>query len=257
MNGAFYIGATGLQAQERALDVVANNIANLNTNGFKRSQARFSELVGASATTSRENVQDGHGAETPLWGVDVDTSPLDMTQGTLTQTGHPLDVAINGPGFIELMGAAGQVQLWRGGTLQVNPDGYLAAADGTPLKAMISVPEGATNLTISGSGAVSATVDGSATKTIGQIDVVQEKNPAGMSLTSPGRYEPENLNDVTSSAAGDAGAGVLVQGSLETSNVDLSTEMITMLLMQRAYASNAQIVQAGDQLMSIANELRR
>ena len=155
------------------------------------------------------------------------------------------------------MAAAGQVQLWRGGTLQVNPDGYLAAADGTPLKAMISVPEGATNLTISGSGAVSATVDGSASKTIGQIDVVQDKNPAGMSLSAPGRYEPENLNDVTSSAAGDAGAGVLVQGSVETSNVDLSTEMITMLLMQRAYASNAQIVQAGDQLMSIANELRR
>jgi flagellar basal-body rod protein FlgG len=257
MNGAFYIGATGLDAQQRALEVVANNIANLNTNGFKRSQARFTELIGAVKDQSDVGAEDER-TPPPLWGVSVDTSPLDLTQGPLTQTGQPLDVAISGPGFIELLGPGGQVQLWRGGTLEVNDDGYLASSSGTPLKAMISVPANASNLSITSTGSVMAVTDSSGVaKSIGQIELVQDKNPAGLTAATGGVYQPANLNDLASSAPGEDGVGVLVQGSLESSNVDLSTEMITMLLMQRAYASNAQIIQAGDQLMSIANELRR
>ena len=256
MNGAFYIGATGLDAQQRGLDVIANNIANLNTNGFKRSQARFTELLGASA--QKDGSGDSDVTPTPLWGVSVDTSPLDLTQGTLTQTSQPLDLAISGTGFIELLGPGGQVQLWRGGTMEVNSDGYLSAANGTPLKAMISVPAGASGLSISSTGAVTAVVDASGTaKTIGQIDLVQDKDPSGLTVEAGGVYQPGNLNDLANGSPGEDGAGVLVQGSLETSNVDLSTEMITMLLLQRAYSSSAQIVQASDQLMAIANQLRR
>ncbi len=256
MNGAFYIGATGLDAEQRALDVVANNIANINTNGFKRSQARFSELIGASADKLDPGNADA--APTPLLGVSVDASALDFSEGPLTQTGHAMDVAISGAGFIEMMGPGGQTLLWRGGSLEVNDDGYLAAADGTPLKAMITVPEGVTSLTINGDGSVVAQVNGStAGRNIGQIDLVQDKDLSTLTTQTGGYYQPANLNDLTSSAPGETGAGVLVQGSLESSNVNLSNEMITMLLMQRAYSANAQVVQAGDQLMAIANSLRR
>jgi flagellar basal-body rod protein FlgG len=254
MSGAFYIGATGLDAEQRALDVIANNIANVNTNGFKRSQARFSELIGATA----DDDPDPAPVETPLWGVSVDPSALDFTQGPLTPTGGMLDVAINGAGFIELLGPGGHTLLWRGGTMQVNADGYLASSDGTPLKAMITVPTGVTNLAIAADGTVTATVGASANpKNIGQIELVQDKDLSTLTPQPNGVYEPANLNDLVSSAPGEEGAGVLVQGSIETSNVDLSNEMVTLLLMQRAYAANAQVVQAGDQLMAIANGLRR
>jgi flagellar basal-body rod protein FlgG len=256
MNGAFYIGATGLDAQERALDVVANNIANINTTAFKRSSPQFSQLVGAAPDpldpTSSQAVRGGRGL-----GVAVDTSPIDFTEGPLNQTGQATDLAISGTGFIELLGAGGQTQLWRGGSLEVNSDGYLAAANGTALKARISVPTGSTNLTIDQDGTVHATLPSGAVKTLGAIEIVQAKDPSSISALSGGLYQVANDQDLVSSAPGEDGAGCLVQGALETSNVNLSNEMVTILLLQRAFSANSQVVQAGDQLMTIANSLRR
>lgn len=257
MNGAFYIGAVGLDSQTRALEVVANNIANVNTNGFKRSRAQFSELTGARAERVDET-RDDAASPPAFWGAGMQVSAPDFTEGPLTQTGQPLDFAISGPGFVELMGSGGQIQLWRGGTLQINADGFLSGPGGAPLKAMISVPAGASSLTISADGTVSAVLSGSTSATnIGQIDVVQDKDLTSITVQPGGVYLPANINDLTNATPGEDGAGSLVQGSLETSNVDLSTEMVTLMLMQRAYAANAQVVQAGDQLMSIANNLRR
>src|SRR5689334_7887113 len=142
MNGAFYVGATGLSAQQRALDVVANNIANINTPGYKRSHARFSELVSPLARPDDPSPDLAPTAPGML-GVSVEASARDFAQGPLQVTGRPLDLAINGAGFIELAGPGGQTLLWRGGALQVNPDGFLAAANGMPLKAMIAAPAGA------------------------------------------------------------------------------------------------------------------
>jgi flagellar basal-body rod protein FlgG len=252
MNGAFYIGATGLDAEQRALDVVANNIANINTVGFKRSSAQFSALLGSDAPQSL----DPSGSQ-PLLGVGVDTSAIDFSQGQITQTGQALNLAISGTGFIELLGPAGQTQLWRGGVLEINSDGLLAASNGTPLKAMISVPSDASAVTINADGSVIAVGGGSNGKLIGQIDLVQDKNLSALTPISGGFYVPGSPNDLTSAAPGVDGGGVLQQGALETSNVDLSNEMVTLLLLQRAYTANAQAVQAGDQLMAIANGLRR
>ena len=256
MNNAFYIGATGLEAQQRALDVVANNIANVNTSGYKRSQAQFSALVGAPRDPLDPAADDAP-ASPALLGVSVDASPLDFTQGQLSQTGRPMDVAISGAGFIDLLGPGGQTLLWRGGTLQVNSDGFLAAANGMALKTPISVPTGTTSLTIGLDGTVLATSGAGSTKSIGQIEIVQDKDPGTLSAVTGGLFQPANTNDLVTSAPGEDGAGSIVQGSLESSNVNLSNEMVTLLLMQRAYAANAQVVQAGDQLMSIANSLRR
>lgn len=253
MNGAFYIGALGLDAQQRALDVVANNIANINTIGFKRQTARFSELV--AALRDDADMPVGNACAN---GVTLTGTPHVWSQGEITMTGQPYDVAISGNGFLELVGPSGHPLLWRGGTLKVNEDGYLAAADGTMLRSMVSVPRGATNLAIAPNGIVTANVDGSATaRQIGRIDVAMVKDPDSLVDNGAGRYEATDPASVMTCEPGQEGSGLLVQGGLESGNVQLTTEMVTLMLLQRAYAADAQVVQAGDQLMSIANDLRR
>lgn len=257
MNGAFYIGATGLDAEQRALDVIAANIANINTPAYKRSELRFSELV--SPTNQLSDLSPaGSDLMGGLNGVMVDASPRVFAQGELKPTGRPMDFAIDGDGFVELMGPGGQTMLWRGGTLNVNGDGYLAASNGMPLKAMISVPLGVANLTIGPDGKVQAVVTGDAKPSnLGQIDLVRVKDMTGLTTVGGGLYQVAADDDLVTVAPGEDGGGVLAPGSLEASNVDLSEQMVTLLLLQRAYAANAQVVQAGDQLMGIANSLRR
>jgi flagellar basal-body rod protein FlgG len=257
MNGAFYIGALGLDAQQKALDVVANNIANINTTGFKRQVVRFTELVGPvrdSADLPVAQIDDSANVS----GVAVSATPRVWSQGDLNVTGQPLDIAIRGDGFIELLGSSGRTLLWRGGTLEINPDGYLAAADGTPLRTMISVPQGAANLSIASDGTVSATVDGaSEPRQLGRIDLTMAKDINALADDGGGYFEAADPATTYTVRPGEEGGGLFVQGTLEGGNVQLSSEMITLLLLQRAFAADAQVVQAGDQLMSIANELRR
>lgn len=257
MNGAFYIGAIGLDAQQQALNVVANNIANINTTAFKRQMVQFSELV-SGAHNSDSDASTPSLASVSGAGVAVNTAPRDWTQGTLTQTGHSLDLSIQGDGFIEVMGPAGSNLLWRGGTLEVDTDGYLATSDGNTLRAMISVPQGAQNLTISPTGVVTAQMNTTGQmRQIGQLDIALAKDPASLADEGGGYFRVTDDSDILSVKPGEEGGGTLVQGSLETSNVQLSNEMVNLLLVQRAYGANAEVVQAGDQLMSIANNLRR
>ena len=254
MNGAFYIAATGLRAEQRALDTTANNIANINTLGFKRSEARFSELMAAGDASSDRTAQ----APDLLSGVSVGAEARVFSQGELRQTGKPMDIAIQGDGFIELLGPQGAGVAWRGGGLKVNDDGFLAASNGMPLKAMISVPKGAQSLTIERDGKVHALVDGETVPTeLGQIDILTINDAAGLTPLSDGVYALGSTNAGQAAVPGEEGSGVLIQGSVEASNVELSDEMITLLITQRAYAANAQVVQAGDQLMAIANGLKR
>ena len=255
MNGAFYVGAIGLDAQQRALDVVANNIANINTGGFKRSAVRFVDLVPPMRGASGDPVAAARRGDA-LAGAMIASTPQIWTQGPLQQTGSSLDLAINGEGFIEVMGPAGRDVLWRGGTLQVNADGYLAATDGTPLRAMISVPQGTTALTIAPDGTVSGNANGTVEQ-LGHIDLVMSRAPETLVADGNGYYEAADPADLVTARPGEDGTGVLVQGSLEGSNVELADEMTNLLLMQRAFAANAQVVQAGDQMMSIVNQLRR
>jgi len=257
MNGAFYIGALGLDAQQRALDVVANNIANINTTGFKRQTTRFSELV-ATLRDGDDTPIGQAGLNENISGVAISGTPHVWSQGEINVTGQPYDLAISGNGFLEVMGPSGRPLLWRGGALKVNEDGYLAAADGTVLRSMVSVPQGATNLIIAPNGIVSALIDNSVQpKQIGRIDIAMVKDPDNLIDDGAGYYEAADPASVMTAEPGQEGAGQLVQGGLESGNVQLTTEMVTLMLLQRAYAADAQVVQAGDQLMSIANELRR
>jgi flagellar basal-body rod protein FlgG len=257
MNGAFYIGATGLDAQQRALDVIANNIANINTPAFKRSAYRFSELVATQRDDAqRPQVQIDQIAA--LAGVSADATHRVWTQGDLKQTGAQLDVAIDGDGFFEVLGPDGQIRLWRGGTLKVNEDGLLATSDGAVLRSMITVPRGASALSIANDGEITTVTDTTTgPERIGQLDIVTVEDKAGLAAMGNGYYESADATGIQSVAPGQDGSGTIVQGALEGSNVELSDQMVTLLLLQRAYAANAQVVQAGDQLMSVVNNLRR
>lgn len=257
MNGAFYIGATGLRAQQGALDLVANNISNMNTPGFKRSEARFATLMAVGETGIDPAAPARGGGET-VAGVMLAPSAQVFSGGELRPTGQAMDIALNGDGFIELAGLDGEPRLWRGGALSVNPDGFLAGAGGLPLKGAISVPRGAQDLAIAADGRVTAVIDDASAPTeIGRIEVVLVRDPAALTSMGEGLYRVEASSDLVAAAPGEDGAGQLVQGSIEMANVELTQEMILLMLTQRAYAANAQVVQAGDQLMSIANSLRR
>jgi flagellar basal-body rod protein FlgG len=259
MNGVFHIGATGLNAQDRALQVVANNITNMNTPGFKRAEMRFAELIGpvqppADGAAAAAGAADGG---LSAYGVTAAGVERIFMPGERRPTGNPLDIAIAGDGFIELTGPDGQTMLWRGGTLSVTPDGFLAGANGFPLKAAISVPEGSTQLSIDAAGEVRALAPGETEPaSIGRIDLVLVRNMAGLTDLEGGVYRAATETDIVTVEAGDQG-GTFVQGSIELSNVQLTDEMVSLMMMQRAYAASAQVVQAGDQLMAIANGLKR
>jgi flagellar basal-body rod protein FlgG len=168
-----------------------------------------------------------------------------------------MDVAIRGDGFIELAGPDGQTLLWRGGTLGVSADGFLAGPDGMPLKAMISVPEGASQFAIDASGDVRALMPGDTEASIiGHIDLVMVRDTTSLGDVDGGLFRPASDADLVTADA-DHGGGAFVQGSIEQSNVELTDEMVSLMMMQRAYAASAQLVQAGDQLMAIANGLKR
>jgi flagellar basal-body rod protein FlgG len=257
MNGAFYIGAVGMDAQQKALDTIANNISNINTSGFKRSEVRFTEVLASQPDDSVASADLGAEAVTSS-GVRSDLMHLLNEQGAVESTGSPLDLAINGSGFIELMGANGETLLWRGGPLKIGEDGHLMTASGLELKANITLPQDATSLQIGSDGVVRATVS-SATDPVelGQIMLVKLDDPTAVDPMDGGVYRVHEGVTLNDAKPGEDGAGMLVQGSLERSTVELNQEMVDLLMVQRAYAANAQVLQAADQFMGLANNLRR
>lgn len=256
MSDAFHVGAVGLQTQQQALEALANNIANVNTPGFKRSEVRYADVVvrRAEADAASASAADPR----TVAGVMLDSQLMLNEQGELERTGRSMDLAIQGAGFLELMGPAGQTLLWRGGGLKVNDDGLLATDKGLALRAAISVPQDATAIEIGADGIVRASVpDALEPVELGQIQLVRVNDPASVARLDGGLYRAGDDAQFIEAQPGEDGAGVLVQGSIERSNVALTDEMVRLMMVQRAYAANAQIVQAADQLMGIANGLRR
>lgn len=258
MNGAFYVSAVGLQAQQRALDVIAGNIANINTPAYKRSEVRFSEMLATRADPDVPRTDLSDAAASASGGVLVEATPMIDMGGALQATGQAMDVAIDGSGFIELMGPNGQTLLWRGGTLKIGEDGMLGSSGGLPLKAAITVPADASAITIGSDGVVRAqTGDAAAPTEIGQIALVKVEDAGDLQRLDGGLYRPSDAARISDAQPGEDGTGGLVQGSIERSNVEMTSEMVQLMLVQRAYGANAQVVQAADQLMAIANGLRR
>lgn len=256
MSGALEVAMVGMRAQQRSLETIAGNISNINTPAFKRVDLRFTELVGTGITDGSDKVSR-NGLDR-VAGVSPWTVPLLDTQGQVEATGNPLDLAIEGNGFVELLGPGGKTLLWRGGNLRVMEDGALATSSGFLLKAGINIPQDATAMRIDRAGKVFVTMAGVTGETqLGEIGIVKVLDTSAVERLDGGVFALNDETGVLAGAPGEDGLGGFVQGSLERSNVDLNAEMVALLIAQRAYAANAQVARAADEFYGVANGLRR
>lgn len=260
------IGATGMQAQQLNVDTIANNLANVNTVGFKKAQVTFTDLMmretaRVQAPASPDASDAGPLAALPSLGAGVGTASIvkRFDAGDLKQTGSPLDLAIHGDGFLEVVEPDGSHAFTRGGTLKVNTDGVLVTQSGLPLKPGITVPANATALTIGADGHVLITVPNEASPIDGgQLELVRFTNPSGLLAQGDDLYRAsEASGEPIAGKPGENGLGTLTQGYLEGSNVRMVDEMVNLMVAQRAYEASVKVVQASDEMLSMVNNLRR
>jgi flagellar basal-body rod protein FlgG len=259
MEPALWAAKTGLDAQQTQMTVTANNLANVATNGFKRSRAVFDDLlyqnvsqVGASTS---QNTLSPTGLQLGT-GVRVVSTERSYTQGNLDQTGNSLDLAIQGRGFFQVLRPDGTIGYTRDGSFQVNAQGQLVNSSGYQLQPGITIPTGAQSITIATDGVVSVQVPGqSAPTTVGTLQLADFINPPGLQTVGDNLLvESASSGAPTTSNPGVAGMGTLVQGSVESSNVDVVQEMVDMIQTQRAYEMNSKAVQATDQMLQFAEQ---
>lgn len=258
---SLHVAATGMTAQETKLDTIANNLANANTTGFKRQEAEFEDLLyqnlraptaNAAGGVAPAGVQLGSGAR-------VVTTSRAFAQGPIQQTGNPLDLAIEGTGFLAVMRRDGDIAYTRAGALKVDTQGRLVTSDGLPLEPPINVPPEATNIAVAADGVVTATMPGQRQPTqLGQLQLVTFPNPNGLSAAGHNLYEATAASgEPLIGAAGEAGRGTFLQGALEGSNVEVVNEMIALVRTQRAYEINSKVVSAADEMLRNASQVGR
>lgn len=257
MNGAMDIGAVALRAQQRALDTIANNVANVNTPTYKRVDTTFSEVMGRQIQPASQTALLAAQDMLPAGGVRFSPQEMLFQQGEIRATGNRLDLAIDGAGFIELLGPDGQLLLWRGGRLKLLDDGMLASDSGHALRANILIPDDATNLTITAEGGVKADLPETKGVELGQIALVRVATESDVERLDRSLYRPAEDARLIDARPGEDGAGLFAQERVENSNVQLTEEMVDLLTVQRAFAASAQIIQAADQLAGITNSLKR
>jgi flagellar basal-body rod protein FlgG len=259
---ALFSSSSGMQAQQLNLDVIANNLANVNTTGFKRTRVDFQDLLyqtyrapgtaGAQGSTIPTGIQVGHGARP------VATQRL-FSQGDFQQTDNPLDLVVEGDGFFQVTRPDGTTAYTRAGAFKKDGTGKVVTSEGFALFPNITIPPDAKNITIGSDGTISVTLAGQATaQQVGALQIAQFVNPAG--LLSVGR----NLFTQTAASGtpvvgtpGVQGLGTLSQGFLELANVKVVDEMVAMITSQRAYEANSKAIQTADDMLSISNNLRR
>jgi flagellar basal-body rod protein FlgG len=259
MIDALYIGASGLRAQQLDVDTISNNLANVNTPGFKKSRVTFDDVVHREVVRAKGFPGEPGNVMRLGSGVDVAGVQQSFAMGALKKTDDPYNVAIKGDGFFEVVLADGSNAYSRLGQFKVNDDGLLATADGSPLSATIHVPSDAKGLDIGSDGIVKATYGTSRQpEEIGAIELVQFANPSSLEPLGQGQYRATEAAGVPSRAKpGEDDAGQLTQGYLESSNVSLVDEMVDLMIAQRAYEVSAKVIQASDEMLSISNNLRR
>jgi flagellar basal-body rod protein FlgG len=252
--GALHVARTGLDAQNFRMQVIANNLANVNTTGFKRDRASFQTLgyqlmTQPGASASAENrYATGLNLGT---GVRLGGTARTETQGTLSATGNTLDLALEGSGFFQVQLPDGRTGYTRAGNFSMTAEGGIVTGDGKPLQPAIQVPEGATAITVSPDGTVSATVSGQADATeLGRIEIARFTNPAGlMAIGDNMLVESAASGAPQVGPAGEEGRAVIRSGMLEGSNVNVVEELVDMIETQRAYEVNSKMIQAADEMM--------
>ena len=260
---ALHTAATGMAAQELNVQVISNNIANLRTTGFKKQTAAFQDLIYEHVRRVGAQSSD-QGTILPV-GVDIGGgvktvgTPRSMTQGTLSQTGNDLDLAISGDGFFKILMPDGTFQYTRDGTFQMDNQGRIVTAQGNPVQPTITIPNNASGISVSEQGQVSVTLPGSTTSSIvGQIGVTRFINKAGLQPVGNNQFtETPSSGAPQDGTANTEGYGKLTQGSLEQANVDVVSEMSDLIAAQRAYEMNAKVISAADQMMQSTTALFR
>ena len=259
MLDSLYIAATGMHAQQIGIDTISNNLANVNTPAFKKGRVGFQDLMYRELARANGPVGSADNTLRSGVGVGVVGAGKLFTAGELKKTDAPLDLAIRGRGFFEVVLADGTHAYTRAGALQIDKDGMLGTADGHVLEPSIQVPSDASSVTIETSGRVLAVVpDEKEPVEIGTIQLADFVNPAGLKAQGENLYLPsERSGDAFVGKPGEQNFGTVAQGFLESSNVKLIEEFINLIVAQRAYEVSAKAIQASDEMLGIANNLRR
>ena len=258
-NAALHVARTGLDAQNERMRVIANNLANVNTTGFKRDRASFETLAYQQMTAPGAPSSGDNKYATGLSlgsGVQIAGTERIDTQGTLQTTGNALDMAIEGNGFFQVQMPDGGTGYTRAGNFSLTAEGTVVTSDGKPLIPQIQVPEGATAITIGSDGTVSATLSGQTAATeLGKIETARFANPTGLqSLGDNILKETAASGAPQVGAAGADGRGSIRQGSLEGSNVNVVEELVDMIETQRAYEVNSKMIKATDEMLQYVNQ---
>lgn len=258
MNQALWVAKTGLDAQQTRMAVVSNNLANVNTTGFKKGRAAFEDLL--YQTVRQPGAQTTQQTEAPTGlmlgtGVRVVATENSFTQGNLQQTGNALDVAINGRGFFQIQQPDGSVAYTRDGSFQLNNQGQVVTANGYLLQPGVTIPQGAQSVSIGNDGVVSVQLAGqSAPQQVGTLTIADFINPAGLQAKGGNLYaETAASGTPQAGTPGLNGLGSLSSGSLESSNVNIVEEMVNMIETQRAYEINSKAIQTTDSMLQYVN----
>lgn len=256
------IGATGMLAQQLNVEVISNNIANMNTTGFKRHRAEFQDLlyqnlrrVGSASSDAGTIVPTG-----VQLGLGVKSAAIYRIsgQGNIMQTENPLDLAINGRGFLMVELPSGETAYTRAGSLQLSPDGDIVTADGYIVQPGITVPTDAVSISVNESGEVYVDLDGQvAPVRVGQLELANFANEAGLDAIGQNLLlETAASGQASVATPGSAGFGLIIQGALETSNVNVVSEITSLITAQRAYEMNSKVIESSDEMMRTVTQLR-
>ena len=259
---ALDIAGTGMQAQQTNVEVISNNIANMSTTGFKRRRAEFQDLIYQNLRTVGSNSSD-NGTVVPSGakiGLGVKTAAIYRIteQGSLTQTSNTLDMAIQGNGYFQVTLPSGDTAYTRDGTFALAPDGTIVTADGYPVAPGIVVPTNATSVSVNASGQVQATISGQTNPTtLGQVQLAAFANEAGLDAQGDNLFKQSGAsgNAVTGSP-GSPGFGSVMQGYVESSNVNVVTEITSLITAQRAYEMNSKVITSSNEMLQTLTNLR-
>ncbi|TKB54583.1 flagellar basal-body rod protein FlgG [Ferrimonas aestuarii] len=259
MSSALWISKTGLAAQDTKMTTIANNLANVNTTGFKKDRVAFNDLFYQVERQPGGQIDQLNDLPSGLQlgtGVRVAGTQKVFTTGAMNTTGQQLDIAIEGQGFFQVEMPTGELAYSRDGQFYRNADGAMVTAGGLPLTPQITIPEEAVTVTIGTDGMVSAQMAGQTdAEELGQITLVNFINPAGLEAMGDNLFSETGASGVAiEGVAGEQGMGLLRQGSLEGANVNVVEEMVEMISTQRAYEMNAKVLTASDEMMQFLNQ---
>lgn len=259
---ALWTASTGMTAQQLNIDTISNNLANVTTTGYKKMRMEFEDLLYQTIRSAGSSSYQGGTLPTGLQvghGVRPAASTKIFTQGDFTPSDGDLDMVIEGDGFFQVQLPDGTVGYTRNGSFKMDSDGRVLSSEGYVLQPEITIPSGTTEINIGSDGTVSAKVSGqTGTQQIGTIELALFANQSGLANIGKGLYQQTDASGApTTATPGTNGAGTTIQGYLEMSNVKVVEEMVNMIVAQRAYDVNSKAIQAADEMLQTANNLRR